>query len=182
MSILQGKDILRTDLLSDEEVQAVLKTAARFERALQDRGRLANMEGQILATLFFEPSTRTRLSFETAMLRLGGQVITVADPKTSSAAKGESLADSMRTVEGYQFAHLDLECRDGSGFCAKKPITWKFVCPRCQLKCSQSLIIVQRGGFQNKRAAITDKIAAQIEKERQRRCINCVDRRLRIEG
>jgi aspartate carbamoyltransferase len=64
-------------------------------------GRLTNMEGQILATLFFEPSTRTRLSFETAMRRLGGQVITVADPKTSSAAKGESLADSMRTVEGY---------------------------------------------------------------------------------
>jgi aspartate carbamoyltransferase len=59
------------------------------------------MAGQVLATLFFEPSTRTRLSFETAMLRLGGQVVTVADPKTSSAAKGESLSDSMRTVEGY---------------------------------------------------------------------------------
>lgn len=101
MSILQGKDILRTDLLSDDELKIVLATAARFEKVMAGGGRLTNMAGQILATLFFEPSTRTRLSFETAMLRLGGQVITVADPKTSSAAKGESLADSVRTVEGY---------------------------------------------------------------------------------
>ncbi len=101
MNILFHKDILRTDRLSDAEVELVLSTAARFERELTEKGRLTNMEGQILATLFFEPSTRTRLSFETAMLRLGGRVITVADPQTSSATKGESLADSMRTVEGY---------------------------------------------------------------------------------
>jgi aspartate carbamoyltransferase catalytic subunit len=101
MSILHGKDILRTDLLSDEELELILSTASRFESVLKAGGRLNNMGGHVLATLFFEPSTRTRLSFETAMLRLGGQVITVADPKTSSAAKGESLADSMRTVEGY---------------------------------------------------------------------------------
>ena len=101
MSILCGRDILRTDLLSDEELDLILSTAARFEHVLTGGGHLTNMEGQILATLFFEPSTRTRLSFEAAMLRLGGQVISVADPKTSSAAKGESLADSMRTVEGY---------------------------------------------------------------------------------
>ncbi len=101
MSILYGKDILRTDALSDEELELILSTASRFESVLKAGERLANMEGRVLATLFFEPSTRTRLSFETAMLRLGGQVITVADPKTSSTAKGESLADSMRTVEGY---------------------------------------------------------------------------------
>jgi aspartate carbamoyltransferase len=101
MSILCGKDILRTDLISDEELGLILSAAARFERVLDGGGRLNNMEGLVLATLFFEPSTRTRLSFETAMQRLGGSVITVADPKTSSAAKGESLADSMRMVEGY---------------------------------------------------------------------------------
>ena len=91
MSVLHGKDILRTDLLTDEEVELILSIAARFERVIGAGERLNNMEGQILATLFFEPSTRTRLSFETAMQRLGGAVITVADPKTSSAAKGESL-------------------------------------------------------------------------------------------
>jgi aspartate carbamoyltransferase catalytic subunit len=57
--------------------------------------------GKLMATLFYEPSTRTRLSFEAAMLRLGGQVITVADAATSSASKGESLGDTIRTVGGY---------------------------------------------------------------------------------
>jgi aspartate carbamoyltransferase len=98
---LVGKDILRTDQLSDAELELILATASRFEDALQNGRRLTNMDGQILATLFFEPSTRTRLSFETAMHRLGGQVVTMADPQSSSTAKGESLADSVRTVEQY---------------------------------------------------------------------------------
>lgn len=114
MSILCGKDILQTNLLSDEELELVLSTAARFEGVLKAGGRLTNMEGQVLAALFFEPSTRTRLSFEAAMLRLGGQVITVADPKTSSTAKGESLADSMRTVEGYADVIVIRHPRQGS--------------------------------------------------------------------
>jgi aspartate carbamoyltransferase len=101
MSVLHNKDILRTELISDSELSLILATAARFEGVLGAGGRLNNMDGQVLATLFFEPSTRTRLSFETAMHRLGGQVISVADPKTSSTSKGESLADSIRTVAGY---------------------------------------------------------------------------------
>src|SRR3954468_13523050 len=58
------------------------------------------LEGSILATLFYEPSTRTRLSFESAMLRLGGGVLTAADMRTMSASKGESLADTVRVVGG----------------------------------------------------------------------------------
>ncbi len=114
MSVLHGKDILRTDQLSDKEVSLVLSTAARYERVLEGGGRLTNMEGEILATLFFEPSTRTRLSFEAAMLRVGGQVITVADPKTSSASKGESLADSVLTVQGYADVIVIRHPRKGS--------------------------------------------------------------------
>ena len=114
MSILRGKDILQTDTLSDEELDLILSTASRFESVLRTGGRLTNMEGQILATLFFEPSTRTRLSFESAMQRLGGQVITMADPKTSSTAKGESLADSLRTVEGYADVIVIRHPRKGS--------------------------------------------------------------------
>jgi len=98
---LKGKDILRADQFSRDEVTLIMETARRFEKALKEGRRLDNMQGLILATLFFEPSTRTRLSFETAMLRLGGQVITVAEPKSSSAAKGESLHDTIKTVEGY---------------------------------------------------------------------------------
>lgn len=101
MPILTGQDILQTDSISQDELDLILATASRFERVLKSGGQLTNMQGNVLATLFFEPSTRTRLSFETAMLRLGGQVITVADPKTSSVSKGESLADMARTVEGY---------------------------------------------------------------------------------
>src|SRR3989441_1379178 len=60
-------------------------------------GRLA---GQVMASLFYEPSTRTRLSFESAMLRLGGGVLTAAEMKSTSASKGESLADTVRVVGG----------------------------------------------------------------------------------
>ena len=58
-------------------------------------------EGKILATLFYEPSTRTRFSFEAAMLRLGGKVIGFSEPNSSSTAKGESIADTLRTIECY---------------------------------------------------------------------------------
>ena len=101
MANLKGKDILRADQFTRDEVTLIMETARRFEDALREGQMLNNMQGLILATLFFEPSTRTRLSFETAMLRLGGQVITVAEPKSSSAAKGESLHDTIKTVEGY---------------------------------------------------------------------------------
>ena len=58
-------------------------------------------DNKILATLFYEPSTRTRLSFEAAMLRLGGRVIGFADPQASSVSKGETLGDTTRIVSGY---------------------------------------------------------------------------------
>ena len=65
-------------------------------------GKWANaLEGKVLATLFFEPSTRTRLSFEGAMVSMGGRVIGFADPNVSSARKGESLHDTICTVTGY---------------------------------------------------------------------------------
>jgi len=101
MAILHNQDILRADQFNKEEVGLIMKTARAFEQDLQARKVLNTMNGQILAALFLEPSTRTRLSFESAMLRLGGGVVTVADPKTSSAAKGESLHDTIKTVEGY---------------------------------------------------------------------------------
>jgi len=101
MADLKGKDILRADQFTRDEVELIIKTAQKFEDSLNKGRMLDNCRGLILATLFFEPSTRTRLSFETAMLRLGGQVITVADPQSSSVAKGESLHDTIKTVENY---------------------------------------------------------------------------------
>ena len=58
-------------------------------------------DGKILATLFYEPSTRTRLSFESAMMRLGGKVLGFSSADSSSAAKGESVADTIRMISGY---------------------------------------------------------------------------------
>jgi aspartate carbamoyltransferase len=101
-STLKGKDILRADQLTAAEADLIMQTAARFEQVIHNGGRLANLGGKVLATLFYEPSTRTRLSFETAMLRLGGQVLSVAEAKTSSsAAKGETLFDTGKMIEGY---------------------------------------------------------------------------------
>lgn len=87
--------ITTADLLR-EEVDFFINEAER----LRDQ-RTTDLSGKIVASLFLEPSTRTRLSFESATLRLGGQVITVADPSTTSMKKGETLADSIRMVEKY---------------------------------------------------------------------------------
>lgn len=85
--------------LSVEEIDEMVAVAARM---LADPAAYAHKcDGKILATLFFEPSTRTRLSFESAMLSLGGQVLGFSEASSSSAAKGESVADTVRTVSCY---------------------------------------------------------------------------------
>ena len=101
-TVLKGKDILHVKELKLEHISLILETAARFETVMASGGRLTNMAGKVLATLFFEPSTQTRLTFETAMLRLGGHVVSVMDAKTSSSAvKGEKLFDTGRMIDGY---------------------------------------------------------------------------------
>jgi len=85
--------------LSTGEIDELVDTAARI---LEDPAAYAHKcDGKILATLFFEPSTRTRLSFESAMLSLGGQVLGFSEASSSSTAKGESVADTIRTVSCY---------------------------------------------------------------------------------
>lgn len=102
MNTLQGKDILRTEQFTPEQITLIMDTAKGFESVTQAGSRLTNMSGRILATLFYEPSTRTRLSFETAMLRLGGQVVSVAEARTSSSSvKGETLFDTGKMIESY---------------------------------------------------------------------------------
>ena len=99
--MLKGKDILSTAQFSLQELNLIMNTAANFEKRVKDGEVIRNMEGQVVASLFFEPSTRTRLSFETAINRLGARVITIANAASSSVAKGESLADTIKTVDGY---------------------------------------------------------------------------------
>ncbi|QQR55558.1 aspartate carbamoyltransferase [Candidatus Peregrinibacteria bacterium] len=94
--------LLSSQDLSREQILALLSRAAEFLPIVRERKRLPLAEGKILATLFYEASTRTRFSFETAMLRLGGHVISNADmTSTSSAKKGESLYDTGKMISTF---------------------------------------------------------------------------------
>lgn len=97
ISMLKKKDIISINDLSKEEILYILKTAE--EMTTKDCSQLC--KGKILATLFFEPSTRTRLSFETSMKRMGGSVIGFTGEESTSRTKGESLYDTIKIVEGY---------------------------------------------------------------------------------
>jgi aspartate carbamoyltransferase len=98
---LKGKDILHGNQFSKSELQAIMKVASDFEKELKGKGTLPLLKGKLVATLFFEPSTRTRLSFEAAMQRLGGGVVSMGAVEGSSVAKGETLTDTGRTVAQY---------------------------------------------------------------------------------
>ena len=97
--MLKGRSILEPMDMSIEELESIFDLA---DEIIADPPRFAHAaDGKLLATLFYEPSTRTRFSFEAAMLRLGGQVIGFSEPNSSSAAKGESIADTIRTIACY---------------------------------------------------------------------------------
>lgn len=93
---MAGSDIVSVRQFTASDLSTLLDVVARFEGMNEPL-----LDGKVLGALFFEPSTRTRLSFESAMLRLGGRTLGFADEKISSTSKGESLADTIRMVEGY---------------------------------------------------------------------------------
>lgn len=97
--MFRGRDIVSIRDFSREELDYILKITEAMEPLLVDGSEM--LKGKILASLFYEPSTRTRLSFETAMYKLGGSVIGFAEPRVSSVEKGENLADTVRVVENY---------------------------------------------------------------------------------
>ena len=101
MDSWEGRDILSIRDLSRADVEAVLKAARKMVPIAEGTKTSRSLDGKVLSALFFEPSTRTRLSFESAMLRLGGRVLGFASPEGTSIQKGESLADTVRMVETY---------------------------------------------------------------------------------
>jgi len=95
----EGRDIISIKDFSREEIDYILRISKAMEPLAQKGSDM--LKGKILATLFFEPSTRTRLSFEAAMHKLGGSTIGFAEAEIASVRKGENLADTVRTVENY---------------------------------------------------------------------------------
>ncbi len=101
MSGFRGRDVLSIRDLTRTDIQLVLKTAHRMVPIALGKRASRALDGKILGTLFYEPSTRTRLSFESAMNRLGGRVIGFSSSEGTSVQKGETLADTIRMVEAY---------------------------------------------------------------------------------
>lgn len=94
---MNPNSLVSIDDLSEEQILQLLETARYFEEHPNHK----ILDGKVVATLFFEPSTRTRLSFETAVNRLGGRVIGFSDASTTSSSKGETLKDTIKMVSNY---------------------------------------------------------------------------------
>ncbi|MEG1935887.1 MAG: aspartate carbamoyltransferase, partial [Rikenellaceae bacterium] len=92
-----NKSLVSIGDFSKDEIVRIMELAAHFEANPNER----LLQGKVIATLFFEPSTRTRLSFETAINRLGGRVIGFSDSGNTSVSKGETLHDTIKMVSGY---------------------------------------------------------------------------------
>ena len=97
--MLKGRSLIQPEDFSVEEIDEIIFLAQQIIENQSEYSQVC--KGRILATLFYEPSTRTRLSFESAMHRLGGSVVGFSEPNSSSVSKGETLGDTIRTVANY---------------------------------------------------------------------------------
>jgi aspartate carbamoyltransferase catalytic subunit len=116
--MLKGRHLIQPEDFSIEELNTILSLS---QDIIQNQSKYSRVcEGKLLATLFYEPSTRTRFSFEAAMSRLGGRVIGFSEPNVSSVAKGESLGDTIKTVASYCDAIVMRHPKSGSALEASK--------------------------------------------------------------
>jgi aspartate carbamoyltransferase catalytic subunit len=97
----KGRDVVSINDFTLEEINYILDVAERMVPAAKGEEVLDLVPGKLLASLFYEPSTRTMLSFETAIKRVGGKIIGFSDVSSTSAVKGETLADTIKMVEAY---------------------------------------------------------------------------------
>lgn len=143
-NLLNSHDLTKEDLLEIIDLgNAIFKSPADFSHIA---------DGKLLGTLFFEPSTRTRLSFESAMLRLGGSVIGFSDASISSAKKGESLQDTVRTVSQYADIIAMRHPQEGAAYLASLASD----CP---------IINAGDGGHQHPTQTLTDMLTISNYKE-----------------
>ena len=110
----KNRDVISVKDLSKEEINYILNYAKKMVPYAKGEKHTDILREKILSSLFFEPSTRTRLSFESAMNRLGGRVIGFADPSATSQKKGESLADTIRMADSYSDAIVIRHPQEGA--------------------------------------------------------------------
>ena len=135
--------------LSVEEINDLIKVAKDIIKSPDKYSH--KCDGKILATLFFEPSTRTRLSFESAMLRLGGNVLGFSEASSSSVSKGESVADTIKVVGGYSDVIAMRHPKEGAPFVAS-------------VKSSVPIINAGDGGHNHPTQTLTDLLTISQEK------------------
>ncbi|WP_206459588.1 aspartate carbamoyltransferase [Anaerovorax sp. IOR16] len=147
--MLAGRSLLEPMDFTVEEMDEIFTLA---DRIIEDPKKYAHAcDGRLLATLFYEPSTRTRFSFEAAMLRLGGEVIGFSEPNSSSVAKGESIADTIRTVACYCDIAVMRHPKEG----APKVAAWSTEMP---------VINAGDGGHMHPTQTLTDLLTIHREK------------------
>ncbi len=135
--------------LSTQEIEDLIKVA---EDIIKNKEKYSEKcKGKKLATLFYEPSTRTRLSFEAAMLELGGNVLGFSSAQTSSAAKGESISDTVKVIGGYADIIVIRHPKEGSALVAS-------------MKSDVPIINAGDGGHNHPTQTLTDLITIQMEK------------------
>ena len=118
---LRGRSVVTLDDIPMTQILDLLDRATYIDT---HRRQVAHTcDGRVLATLFYEPSTRTRLSFETAMLRLGGQVIGFAGAQLASVSKGESISDTLKTVSNYADIVAIRHPKEGAALVASQAAT-----------------------------------------------------------
>ncbi len=144
------KNLLNSHDLSKEDLLEIIELGNDIYKSPTDFSHYA--DGKILGTLFFEPSTRTRLSFESAMLRLGGSVIGFSDSSNSSTTKGESLQDTVRTVSQYADIIAMRHPQEGAAYLASLAAD----CP---------IINAGDGGHQHPTQTLTDILTISNYKE-----------------
>ncbi|MHA1917397.1 MAG: aspartate carbamoyltransferase [Candidatus Ranarchaeia archaeon] len=97
----KGRSLITLEDYTDDEILHIIKVAKKMETIVTEKKVNDLMNGHILACLFYEPSTRTKFSFESAMYRLGGKTLSLSEIDASSVSKGESLVDTIRTIRNY---------------------------------------------------------------------------------
>ena len=119
------KDIISMNDISKEEILEILEIAEKIEKTSEEE-KFNFLKGKIIATLFFEPSTRTKMSFESAAFRLGAQVLQLPPLELSSVKKGESFSDTIKMVESYSDVIVVRHPNDGAARLAsttsRKPV------------------------------------------------------------